>query len=164
MKARVDDVRTLSDSHADVVDRASALSRLTSDRRTDLLPTVTRLLDDAEPMLRSEALLTLVGRWWRDECVEAAIDRLHADPDPFVRWNAAAALGMYIRRTGRRRDELLQDLVTAVRDDPDPDARRGAYEELLRILAPDRDWQSLPVDFDAEQHVDWTLLAPYIAA
>lgn len=156
MKSRPPDVAVLRDPAADAVDRAAALSRLTSDRRFDLEPEIRALLDAPQPMLRSEALMTLVGRWWRDEHVDAAVDRLHHDPDPDVRRNAASALGLFVNRTGRRRDELLRALVAALHRDPDRLTRRRVYEQLLRILDARRHAE-VPDDFDP----DWALLKPY---
>jgi len=160
MKARPNDEALLRDPSADTVDRASALSRLTSDRRLDLEPEIRRLLDAPQPMLRSEALLALVGRWWRDEHVDAAVAHLRRDPDPTVRRDAATALGLFVHRTGRRRDELARALVAALREDPDQLTRRRVYGELLRILAPGQT-AAVPDDFDADAHVDWALLEPY---
>jgi HEAT repeat protein len=161
-KARPQDARTAWDPAADVADRASALSRLTSDRRLDLVPKIARLMEDPEPMLRSEAVMTLVGRWRLDEYVDAAIDRLRCDADPAVRRDAAAALSIYTERTGRRREQILRELTQCVSDDYDLVTRRRCYEDLLRILAPGRVWLDLPANFDVTTDVDWSLLRPYV--
>ncbi len=161
MKARPHDDAVLRDPSADTADRASALSRLTSDRRLDLEPEIRPLLDAPQPMLRSEALITLVGRWWRDDHVDAAVEHLRRDPDASVRRDAATALGMFVNRTGRRRAELARTLVAALREDPDQLTRRRVYGELLRILAAGHT-AAVPDDFDADVHVDWALLEPYV--
>lgn len=161
MKARPGDERTLRDSAADTGERVAALSRLTSDRRLDLEREVRALLEHPEPRLRAEAASTLVGRWWREEDVDDVVAVLHDDPHYHARAGAAAALAMFVQRTGKQRERLVRELVTALRADEDAITQRAIYEDLLRLLAPDRDWVGVPADFDPARDADWDLLEPY---
>lgn len=161
MKAGPEDEPTFRDADADPDERATALSRLASDRRFDLEPELRDLLHDPEPALRTEAAWTLVGRWYREEYLDEVLALLHQDPEPEVRADAAAALSTLVLRTGRQRERIVRELVAALRTDERATVRRRVYEDLLRILAPDRDWTGVPTDFDPARDVDWDLLAPY---
>src|SRR5690606_30122003 len=116
------------------VDRASALSRLAADGRTDLIPLAREWLSHKHPMLRSEAVGMLLVFWRLEEDVPPVIGVLHDDPDDSVRGAAARALSTFLKRTNHHRDMILRALVRQLERDDDEITQRSCYEQLLNLL------------------------------
>lgn len=166
-KAQASDPDRLRDETVDPVERSAALSRLVSDQRREFEPDIAKLLVHDEPLLRAKALVALAGRWHIGTYVNLAVRALGDDPDWLVRRNAAHALSMYAQRdqVGERgRTPILRTLARAVQSDGDPGVQEAAYEAILRVLGrPAEEYFHEARDFDSQQDVDWTLLAPYLS-
>lgn len=166
-KAQPNDPSVLRDETARPVDRAAALSRLVSDRRTEFEPDVVRFLAHDHPILRADAIFALVGRWRMARYVSHADRLLVEDPDEVVRGNAAYALSMYAARADhiskQERSRILRTLARVVQTGEDPGVQQAAYEGVLRILdRPAADYFHEVRDFDARRDVNWELLKPYL--
>lgn len=164
-----DDLRALSDSRADPSARARALSRLAyweKGKYDHLEGAVAALLDDESPFLRGEAAKTLLAGWKREKYVDRVSKFLLEDrsEDWVGRVDSAFALGQFAIYTGKRKEDVARVLVRALKNDPDVAVQTRSYEQLLRLLAPDRDVPSFDeYEFDRQKDVDWALLAPYVA-
>jgi HEAT repeat protein len=166
-KAQPNDPYVLRDETARPVDRASALSRLVSDRRTEFEPDIVRCLAHEHPVLRGDALMALVGRWRMERHVSHADRMLVEDPDEAVRGNAAWALSMYAARADRiseqERTRILRTLARVVLSDEDPGVQQSAYDGVLRILdRPFAEYMREARFFDPQRDVNWELLKPYL--
>lgn len=161
-KQRPGDEELVHDEGGDVVDRASALSRLAADGRADLIPLVRQWLSHEQPMLRSEAVSKLLVFWELEDDIPAVMAILHDDPDPDVRGAASRALSSFVIGTNRHRDMIVRALVRQLERDDDVITQRSCYEDLLRLL--DRSRPEPPYDFDRDTHVDWELLTPWRAS
>jgi hypothetical protein len=166
-KITADDLRNLTDAKADVPDRVEALTRLAYWERgkyNHLESTIVGLLKDPSAMVRGAAIKTLVAGWFLEKYVDEAIAILRNDRDEdwSARADAAFALAQYAIHTGKDRDRIVRELVRTIRTDIDPAVQQRAYEEALRIVAPDRDAYSSPLDFDRDRDVDWDVLLPYM--
>lgn len=165
-KAQANDPSVLRDVTARPVDRAAALSRLVSDRRTEFEPDIVRFLAHEHPILRADAIFALVGRWCLARYVPHAERLLVEDPDEAVRGYAAYALSMYAWLGGvseQERSRILRTLARVVQTDADPGVQQAAYEGVLRILdRPASEYFHEVRDFDARGDVNWELLKPYL--
>ena len=165
-KVTPEDLAALTDSNADPADRVRALSRLAhweKGKYDKLEPTIASLLKDESSAVRGAAINTLLGSWHREKYLDAAIRLLMEDRDDdwTCRADAAFALGQFSLRTNKERDRVLTALLAALKHDPEWPVQRRSYEEVLRLIAPDRQ----PPDggeFDRDRDVDWTLLAPLL--
>jgi HEAT repeat protein len=138
VKATPESVRLLTDVTADPADRASAVSLLAADRRYDLERVLAALLRDDAALVRSQAILVLVGRWHRTAYIDDAIALLRSDPSWHVRSDAATALSWLALDTGEPepRATALAALGRCVAEDPDPSVRERC-ERTLRELGAD---------------------------
>lgn len=161
MKQRPGDEELLYDESADSVERASALMRLASDGRTDLVEVARAWLKHADGMLRSEAANMLLSFWRLESELEATIALLHEDAEHDVRSMAAHALSTFLERTQRHRDRILCALVRQLEHDSHWIVQRACYEELLKHLDRERAQTELPYRFVRERDVDWVILAPW---
>jgi hypothetical protein len=131
-----EDLRVLTDASADAARRAQALSRLShweKGKFDHLEPTIAALLE----------LLQVRDEW------------------SVARTDAAFALGQFVRFTGKERDRIIRALVKALQNDPDSAVQASCYEQLLQLLAPQREAPEID-DFDRARDVDWALLQPYV--
>ncbi len=74
------------------------------------------------------------------------------------RADAAFSLGQFSLGTHRERERILAALLAALKQDPEWPVQRRAYEEILRLIAPDREAPD-GGEFDRDRDVDWSLLA-----
>src|SRR5262249_25560957 len=153
-----DDLRNLTDPNADIAARVEALTRLAhweKGKYDHLESTIAGLLSDPSSFVRGGAIKTLLAGWQRGKYVEAAIQMLRTDVDEdwTARADAAFALAQYAIHAGKERERIVCELVRAIRKDQDPAVQERAYEEVLRILAPDRE-AYFPADFDPDRDVD----------
>lgn len=88
--------------------------------------------------MRGAAINTLLGSWHREKYLDSAIRLLLEDrgEDGTCRADAAFALGQF-------------------------SVQRRSYEEILRMVAPDREAPD-GGEFDRDRDVDWALLAPLL--
>lgn len=93
------------------------------------------------------------------ECTRLVEDR---SDDWIGRADAAFALGQFAFYSGKRREEIVRTLVRVLGEDPDPAVQAACYEQLLHLLAPERDVPVFDDDFDRRRDVDWSLLQPYL--
>lgn len=165
-KISPDDLRALTDKKAEPARRAQALSRLAHWERgkyDQLESTIASLLDEDNPMVRGAAIKTLVSGWQREKYLGKAIDILLKPKDEWwvARGDAAFALGQYARFAGRERDRIIRVLLQGLKTDPEWPVQRACYEQLLELVAPDRDPPESE-EFNRDTDVDWNLLAPYL--
>jgi hypothetical protein len=135
VKATPEQVRLLADETADAADRAAAVALIAADGRRDLEPVLAALLRDEAALVRSQAVLVLVGRWHLDAYVEDAVTMLRVDPVWHVRSDAALALTWRAVDTGDRaaRDIARAALMRCADEDADDSVRarcRRALQEL----------------------------------
>jgi hypothetical protein len=165
-KAQPNDPYVLRDETARPVDRAAALSRLVSDRRTEFEPDIVKCLAHDHPILRGKALIALVGHWCMARHVPQADRLLVEDPDEAVRGNAAYALSMYAWLGGvpeQERSRILRTLARVAQTEEDPGVQQSAYEGVLRILdRPFAEYMREARVFDPRRDVNWELLKPYL--
>ena len=166
-KAHPNDPQVLRDETARPVDRAAALSRLVSDRRTEFEPDIVRCLAHEHPILRGDAIRALVGRWCMAQYVPQADRMLAEDPDEAVRGDAAGALSMYAWLGGVPEPErlrILRTLARVVQKKEDPGVQEAAYNGVLRILdRPSTEYFHEALRFfDPHRDANWELLKPYL--
>jgi HEAT repeat protein len=165
-KAQSNDPSVLRDETARPVDRAAALSRLVSDRRTEFEPDIVRCLAHEHPVLRGDALYALLGRWCMARYVPHADRLLVEDPDWAVRMDAASALSTYAWLGGvseQERSRILRTLARVVLSDEDPGVQQSAYQGVLQILdRPSAEYMHEARFFDPQRDVNWELLKPYL--
>lgn len=159
-------LRALTNDDADPVDRAEALTALAhweKGKYDHLEPTIAGLIRDPSPLVRGAAIQTLLSGWKRSKYLQAAIDMLHGDPDDdwTARHDAAFALAQFAIYGGTDRERIIRELVRALREDRAQAVQEQCYEQILRIVAPDRDAPSVD-EFDRDRDVDWELLKPYL--
>ena len=165
-KVTLEDLNALTDSRADPADRVRTLSRLAHWEKSKydrLEPTIAALLKEASSPVRGGAINTLLGSWHKAKYVDAAMRLLHEDHDEdwTARADAAFALGKFALRTNQERERIVRSLVRALREDPEWPVQRRCYEEILRLVAPDRELAD-GGEFDRDREVDWELLSPYM--
>jgi hypothetical protein len=135
VKATPEHVRLLAEESADPADRATAVSLVAADDRRDLEPVLAALLRDEAALVRSQAVLVLVGRWHLDAYVDDALTMLRVDPVWHVRSDAAVALMWRALDTGEPAARATAEaaLTRCAADDPDESVRdrcRRALQEL----------------------------------
>lgn len=171
-KSTPEDDRAIVDVSADPAERASALTRLAFDAAYELEPQIASLLDEADPMVRGEAMSVLLGWWRRGEYFERAVDMLHHDPDEWPRGDAAFALTEFVARMPHEepaapevRERVIRELVRRLVEDDSDTVQAKCYEGVLIAIGPEDRWGiQLPDVFDRERDVDWKRLAPYLDA
>lgn len=161
-KSKPEDDKLIYDESADVVERASAISRLTVDGFYEIEPLLVKLLDHESFLLRGEAIKSLLGFWRKSEYIDNAVRLLRTDRDPTVRSDAAFALSRVTLRTGKQREMIVEKLVEGLMQDEDFGVHEECYRGLLQILAPERSLTTIPTYFNRERDVDWELLKPYL--
>jgi HEAT repeat protein len=147
-KVTPEDLAALTGSNADPADRVRALSRLghwEKGKYDKLEPTIASLLKDESSAVRGAAINTLLGSWHREKYLDAAIRLLLEDRDEDY----------------RERERVLTALLAALKQDPEWPVQRRSYEEILRLIAPDRVAPD-GGEFDRDRDVDWALLAPLL--
>ena len=165
-KVTPEDLAALTDSNADPADRVRALSRLghwEKGKYDKLESTIASLLKDESSAVRGAAINTLLGSWHREKYLDAAIRLLLEDRDEdwTCRADAAFALGQFSLRTNKERERILTALLAALKQDPEWPVQRRSYEEILRLIAPDREAPD-GGEFDRDRDVDRALLAPLL--
>lgn len=136
MKATPEHERLLAHEAADPSERARAVSLLAADGRRDLEPVLAALLRDQAALVRSEAVLVLVGRWHLSVYVDDALTMLRVDPSWTVRSDAAVALTWRALDTGEPAARATAEaaLTRCAGEDPDPSVR-DRCRRLLQELA-----------------------------
>ena len=162
-----EDLRNLTDGNADIAARVEALNRLAyweKGKYDHLEPTIAGLLHDPSAFIRGGAIKTLLAGWYRDGYVDQAAEilRMDRDEDWTARADAAFALAQYTIRTGKHHNRIVGELVRALLQDQDSAVQERSYQELLRVLAPERDAYAATGEFDRDRDVDWDLLRPYM--
>jgi HEAT repeat protein len=162
------DEQLIHDESADVVERASAFSRLASDGVRSIRPVAVEWLAHEDPLLRGEAIGKLITYWEEDADVEAGLLMLAGDPAWDVRSSAAYSLGSYLfrsealeNREPKHKRRILAALIRQLETDPDDFVQAACYEALVRALVPGGASPTLSDPFDREREVDWDLLAPW---
>lgn len=150
------------DKTARPVDRTSAITRLVFDGFNDIEPLLADMLKDDSYLLRAQAVKALIGSWGRSEYLNDAKRLLRSDPEWLVRSDAAFALSQYAQKHREQQQYIAEELARQLVQDGDSEVQKNCYQELLRLLAPDRDWLSVPDYFNRERDVDWGLLKPYL--
>jgi HEAT repeat protein len=134
-----------------------ALGRARRESRRDLAAQVALLADHDDPLVREEALSTLLSSFGVRAARWRALAALHDDPDFGVRSQAAISLSRVSADETKREDSEV--LAAVVRNElEDPAVRRAAYDGLLLV----HDRVDTRVDSrrgDFIDSVDWAWLA-----
>ncbi len=163
-KSSPQDLVTFPDKGADSVARANAIANLASDGFYLLEPQFAACLSDADPFVRGQAILSLLGLWRLADYFGEAARMLREDPDEYARLDATAALSNFgARGTDEERVAALREMVRALYSEGPADEDQGdLYGYIVRLLRPASDWTNQPYPFDRERDVDKTLIAPYL--
>jgi hypothetical protein len=165
-KSRPGDEKLIYDESADPVERAGAIFRLAVDGYPHMERLLTSLLNHSNYMLRSQSIKILLGGWEMAEFSEKALEMLDSDPDWEARSGAAYALSKFAKSgVGKEyKSQIIRALVSSLIKDDDEAVQESCYEELLSLIAPEKGHVELPLLFDRNRDVDWSLLEPYLNA
>jgi hypothetical protein len=114
------------------------------------------------PMVRGQAIGTLLGAWGRSRYFDTAAQMLleDRDEDSSARTGAVLALKAYANKNPGERERVIRILVKALKQDPDEVLQMSAYQAILDLLLPDNDFEA-PYEFDRDRDVDWEILKPF---
>lgn len=161
-KSTSEDLQMLHDESADPVERSSAIARLVADGFNNFEETLVELLNHPHFILRGEAIKVLLSKWRLAKYMNHAVRMLHADSEWSVRADAAYSMSSFTQRTGKQRELVTKELVRCLLQDEDWATQKSCYEELVKLLAPDKANIELPDRFNPDRDVDWDLLKPYL--
>lgn len=161
-KSTPNDDALLQNDSADPVERASAMTRIGIDNLKHFETTIAGLLNHPNFILRGEAIKVLLGKWEMSKYLNDAVQMLRSDSEWSARADAATAMSTFTQFTKQSHELVLSELINCLMNDEHRSGQKSCYEEILKILAPSKDWTSLPNRFDRERDVDWNLLKPYL--
>ncbi|WP_437741761.1 hypothetical protein WME73_41270 [Sorangium sp. So ce302] len=159
------DGRLIYDERAAATDRASAVSRIGSERLYQHEKAIAMLLQHGEPALRERAAAVLVALWGRRSYVDAVIHMLHQDADLYCRLKASSILwnfATFSASSREDRDIVLRALAQSVARDEDPMVQAASYKHFLELVSPERA-AGVPDELERGSDVDWELMMPYLA-
>ncbi|WP_437606294.1 hypothetical protein WMF20_35580 [Sorangium sp. So ce834] len=165
IQSNAQDERLINDERAAATDRASAISRIGSDRLYQHEKSISMLLQHEEPVLRERAAAVLVALWGRKSYVDAVIHMLHQDADLYCRLKASSILWNFATFSASNREDrdiVLRALAQSVARDKDSMVQAASYKHFLELTSPERA-AGVPDELDRDSDVEWELMMPYLA-
>jgi HEAT repeat protein len=153
-------IDVLRDENADVLERVRALMLVGKERRREILPVLRRILHSADPFLRAEALVVVVGIHADSESYDIAAKLLESDPADDVRISAADALGGLARAIPKLQPEIVGKLLSALLSDGNWRTQAACYRNLRQLLLPSSRDPQRSKPFEISSDVDWDMLLP----
>jgi len=157
MKAHPNDKQLVRNENGDPVERSSAAARLAADGCTDHFPIIVAWLTHENWFLRVEAAKMLLI-WQYEPALDATIAMLLSDPVFEVRLYAANSLLSVQDWEPSPIEKVATIMKTQLKKEENPDVVRAIYGALLRIYGETTKARSLPLYFDPDIDVDWSLL------
>lgn len=164
VKSTPKDDLILVDESAPPTERESAASRLTFDGFFSLVePELRKWLSHPNFLLRSKAIIILIGRMGKEAYFKNALEMLHSDKNWSVRCDAAYSLKQFVtnfRVNDQIKENSIKELLSALLSDKEEFVQQSSYKALLELIKNEslKDNDS----FDKENDVDWNLLEPYL--
>lgn len=161
--------RLLCDDDAEPRALRRVIGLVVSDQLFEHEPRLRALAEHADPGVRSEAVLGLVGIWGREEMFERGFQMMREDPSLIARGEASGGFSVWLARKGvghPRRADVIDQMIRALKavmNDGDREAnvlKVILYDEIMTGITGKT--CEAPDDFDPATDIDWDVLDDHL--